>query len=103
MENLRLQGDIVQVGFSGSMNNGAWWCPWDGWEADFSIHDSNGAQVASQSMSDAGSSTTLSTTMPGPGWVYVKIKGKDSWCNDGDHTLTPSLNQDNRDTDEDGF
>ena len=42
--------------------------------------------------------------MPAPGWVYVKIKGKDSWCNDGlDYTLTPSLNQDNRDTDEDGF
>ena len=97
-------GDIVQVGFSGSMNNGAWWCPGDGWEADFSVHDSNGAQVASQAMSDAGSSTTLSTTMPTSGWVYVKIKGKDSWCNDGvDYTLTPSLNQDNRDTDEDGF
>ena len=29
------KGDIVQVGFSGSMNNGAWWCPGDGWEADF--------------------------------------------------------------------
>lgn len=98
------KGDIVQIGFSGSMNNGAWWCPGDGWEADFSLHDSNGAQVASQAMSDAGSSTTLSTTMPTSGWVYVKIKGKDSWCNDGvDYTLTPSLNQDNRDTDEDGF
>ena len=98
------KGDIVQVGFSGSMNNGAWWCPGDGWEADYSLHDSNGAQVASQAMSDAGSSTTLSTTMPTSGWVYVKIKGKDSWCNDGvDYTLTPSLNQDNRDTDEDGF
>ena len=32
-------GDIVQVGFSGSMNNGAWWCPGDGWEADYSLHD----------------------------------------------------------------
>ena len=58
------------------MNNGAWWCPGDGWEADYH-YDSNGAQVASQAMSDAGSSTTLSTTMPTSGWVYVKIKGKD--------------------------
>ena len=38
------------------------------------------------------------------GYIYVKIKGKDTWCHDGvDYTLTPSLNQDNRDTDEDGF
>jgi hypothetical protein len=98
------KGDIVQVSFSGSMNNGAWWCPGDGWEADFSMHDGAGSQVASQAMSDAGSSTTLSTTMPTAGWVYAKIKGKDSWCNDGvDYTLTPSINQDSRDTDEDGF
>ena len=98
------KGDIVQVGFSGSMNNAAWWCPGDGWEADFSLHDSAGSQIASQAMSDAGSSTTLSTTMPTADYVYVKIKGKDSWCNDGvDYTLTPSLNQDDRDSDEDGF
>ena len=98
------QGDIVSIAFSGSMNNAAWWCPGDGWEADYSLHDSNGAQIAGQAMSDAGSSTTLSTTMPSSGYIYVKIKGKDSWCHDGvDYTLTPSLNQDNRDTDEDGF
>ena len=75
------KGDIVQVGFSGSMNNAAWWCPGDGWEADFSLHDSAGSQIASQAMSDAGSSTILSTTMPTADYVYVKIKGKDSWCN----------------------
>ena len=98
------KGDIVQVGFSGSMSNAAIWCPGDGWEADFSIHDAAGSQVAGQGMSDSGSSTTLSTTMSTAGWVHVKVKGKDSWCNDGvDYTLTPSLNQDNRDSDEDGF
>ena len=98
------KGDIVQIGFSGSMNNPSFWCINDGWEADFSIHDSTGSQLSSQSMSDGASSTTLSTTMPTAGYVYAKIKGKDSWCNDGvDYTLTPSLNQGNRDTDEDGF
>jgi hypothetical protein len=98
------KGDIVQVYFSGSMNNGNWLCVNDGWEADFSLHDSAGSQITSQAMSDGGSATTLSTTMQSEGHVYVKIKGKDSWCNDGvDYTLTPSLNQDNRDTDEDGF
>ena len=98
------KGDVVQIGFSGSMNNGAWWCINDGWNADFSLHDSGGSQVASQSMSDASSSTTLSTTVPTAGYIYAKIKGKGSLCNDGvDYTLTPSINQDNRDTDEDGF
>ena len=98
------KGDIVQVGFSGSMNNPALVCLFDGWEADFSIHDSTGSQLSSSAMSDDASSTTLSTTMPTAGYVYAKIKGKDSWCNDGvDYTLTPSLNQGNRDTDEDGF
>ena len=97
------KGDIVQIGFSGSMNNG-FPLVGDGWEADFSIHDSTGSQISSQSMSDSSSSASLSTTMSGAGWIYVKIKGKDSWFNDGvDYTLTPSLNQDNRDTDEDGF
>ena len=99
-----LKGDIVQISFSGSMNNGAWWCVDDGWEADFSIHDSAGGSIASQSMSDSSSSTTLSTTMSQKEWVHVKVKGKDSWCNDGvDYTLTPIINKDQRDSDEDGF
>ena len=98
------KGDIVQIGFSGSMNNPAWWCPGDGWEADFSIHDSSGSQLSIQALDDSSSSTTLSTTLSSAGWVYAKIKGKNSWCNDGlDYTLTPSINQANRDTDEDGF
>ena len=25
------KGDIVQISFSGSMSNAAWWCPGDGW------------------------------------------------------------------------
>ena len=37
-------------------------------------------------------------------WVYVKIKGKDSWCNDAiDYTLTASIDSNDRDTDEDGY
>ena len=35
-------GDIVEISFSGSIPNPAWWCPGDGWEADYSIHDSSG-------------------------------------------------------------
>ena len=70
------KGDIVQIGFTGSMNNGNWLCINDGWEADFSLHDSSGSQIASQAMSDTGSSASLTTTMPTAGMVYVKIKGK---------------------------
>ena len=37
-------------------------------------------------------------------YVYVKIKGKDSWCNDAiDYTLTASIDSNDRDTDEDGY
>ena len=34
------RGDIVQVSFSGSIPNPAWWCPGDGWEEiiQFMIH-----------------------------------------------------------------
>ena len=98
------KGDIVQIGFSGSMNNPAWWCPGDGWEADYSMHDSSTNQISSLVVSDAKPTDTLSTTMPTAGYVYVKIKGKNTWCNDGfDYTLNPSINQADRDTDEDGF
>jgi hypothetical protein len=98
------KGDIVEISFSGSMNNGGWWCPGDGWEADFSLYDAAGSQISTQAMSDDSSSASLSTTMPTSGTIFVKIKGKDSWCNDGvDYTLTPSLNENNRDTDEDDF
>ena len=98
------KGDIVEVSFSASMNNAGWWCPGDGWEADFSLYDAAGTQISTQAMSDDSSSASLSTTMPTSGSIFIKIKGKDSWCNDGlDYTLTPSLNQNNRDTDEDGF
>ena len=98
-------GDIVEVSFSGTMVNPSLLCVWgDGWEGDYSIHDSNGGQIASLALSDDNPTGTLSKTMPTGEWVYIKVKGKDSWCNDGfDYTLTPSINQDNRDTDEDGF
>ena len=98
------QGDIVSISFSGSMNNAAWWCPGDGWEADYSMHDETGSQVASMSKDDNNPSGTLSKTMPQAGNVFVKIKGKDSWCNDGlDYTLLASIDKTARDTDEDGF
>ena len=74
------KGDIIQIGFSGSMNNPAWWCPGDGWEADFSIHDSSASQISIQALDDSSSSTTLSTTLSTAGWVYAKVKGKDSCC-----------------------
>ena len=77
------QGDIVSIAFSGSMNNAAWWCPGDGWEADYSMHDETGSQVASMAKDNNNPSGTLSKTMPQAGNVYVKIKGKNSWCNDG--------------------
>ena len=98
------KGDIVSITFSGSMSNAAWWCPGDGWEGDYSMHDESGSQVATMGRSDDNPSGTLSKTMAQPGYVYVKIKGKDSWCNDGfDYTLLASIDKTDRDTDEDGF
>ena len=98
------KGDIIQISFSGSMNNGNIWCINDGWEGDFSIHGNSGNQIATTTVSDAKSSDSHSTSLATAGNVYVKIKGKDTWCNDGfDYTLIASINQANRDTDEDGF
>ena len=98
------KGDIVSITFSGSMSNAAWWCPGDGWEGDYSMHDESGSQVATMGRSDDNPSGTLSKTMAQAGYVYVKIKGKDSWCNDGfDYTLLASIDKTDRDTDEDGF
>ena len=82
------KGDIVSITFSGSMSNAAWWCPGDGWEGDYSMHDESGSQIATMGRSNDNPSGTLSKTMSQPGSVYVKIKAKNSWCNDGfDYTL----------------
>ncbi len=98
------KGDIVSIAFSGNLPNPEFWCIDDGWEGDYSIHDSGGGQIASLSMSDDNPSGTLSKTMSSADWVYVKIKGKDSWCNDAiQYTLTASIDSGDRDTDEDGF
>ena len=51
--------------------------------------DSGGGQIASLALSDDNPVGTLSKTMNSADYVYVKIKGKDSWCNDAiDYTLT---------------
>ncbi len=98
------KGDQVQISFSGSMNNGNWLCIDDGWEADFSIHDSGGGQINSISRSDDNANGVLSTTMSTADWIYIKVRGKDSWCNDGvDYTLLLSIDSNDRDTDEDGY
>ena len=91
-------GDIVQVTFSGSMSNAAWWCPGDGWEGTFTMGS------VSQNVDDGSPTATLSTTLSTAGEILIKVEGKDSWCNDGfDYTLTPSIDKTNRDSDEDGF
>ena len=54
----------------------AWWCPGDGWEGDFSMHDESGSQIATMGRSDDNPSGTHGTAMSQPGYVYVKIKGK---------------------------
>ena len=69
-------GDIVEVSFSGTMVNPSLLCVWgDGWEGDYSIHDSNGGQIASLALSDDNPTGTLSKTMPTGEWVYIKVKG----------------------------
>ena len=92
------KGDIVQVTFSGSMSNPAWWCVGDGWEGTFTMGST------SANVDDGNPSRSLSTTLSTAGEISLKVEGKDSWCNDGfDYTLTPSIDKTNRDTDEDGF
>ena len=98
------KGDIVSISFSGTIPNPEFWCIDDGWEGDFSIHDSGGGQIASLSLSDDNPTGTLSKNMNTADYVFVKIKGKDSWCNDAiDYTLTASIDANDRDTDEDGY
>jgi hypothetical protein len=99
------KGDIVSISFSGTLPNPDWLCFWgDGWEGDYSIHDAGGGQIASLALSDDNPTGTLSKTMNTADWVYVKIKGKDSYCNDAiDYTLTASIDSGDRDTDEDGY
>lgn len=98
------KGDIVQIAFSGTMNGPAWWCPGDGWTGRFSILNSQGATIIDTAADDNAASKVLSTSINTAGYVFVKIKSEDSWCNDGfDYTLTPSIDKSNRDTDEDGF
>ncbi|MGB1233026.1 MAG: hypothetical protein ACPHF0_02515, partial [Poseidonia sp.] len=75
-------GDIVQVTFSGSMSNPAWWCPGDGWEGTFTMGS------VTQNVDDGSPTATLSTTLSTAGEILIKVEGKDSWCNDGfDYTL----------------
>ena len=98
------KGYIVQIAFSGTMNGPAWWCPGDGWTGRFSILNSQGATITDTAADDNAASKVLSTSINTAGYVFVKIKSEDSWCNDGfDYTLTPSIDKSNRDTDEDGF
>ena len=97
------KGDIVQVDFSGSGSN---MVPiiGDGWEVDFSIHDSSGNQINSKVQSNEDTSGKLSTVMTTADWVYIKVKGKDTWLNDGvDYTLLASIDSNDRDSDEDGY
>ena len=99
------KGDIVSVSFSGTLPNPSLVCIWgDGWEGDFSIHDSNGGQRGINGLSDDNPTGTLLLSMNNAGYVYVKIKGKDSWCNDAiQYTITATIDSSDRDTDEDGF
>ena len=100
-----LTGDVVQVSVSTSMSNPAFLCPFDGYDGKVKLTDPNGNLLAGDtSISDASSSTVLSTTMTSADYVHLRILSEDSWCNDGiDYTLTPTLLKDNRDTDDDGF
>ena len=92
------KGDIVQVTFSGSMSNPAWWCPSDGWTGSFTMGS------VTSNVDDGNPTAILSTTLATAGEISLKVEGSDSWCNDGfDYTLTPSIDKTNRDTDEDGF
>ena len=58
-------GDIVQVTFSGSMSNPAWWCPGDGWEGSFTMGS------VTQNVDDGSPTSTLSTTLSTAGEILL--------------------------------
>ena len=100
-----ITGDVVQVSVSSSMSNPAWWCVADGYEGKVKLTDSNESTLAGDNtIDDSSSSTVLSTPVVSSGWIHLRIKSQDSWCNDGiDYSLTPSIDKYNRDSDDDGF
>ena len=98
-------GDVIDVAASGSGNNMNIWCfASDGWEAKVKITNSNGdTKAGDNTFSNDGASTTLSYSVDFEGWFYIRVKGIDTWCNDGvDYSLTATLDSLNRDTDNDG-
>jgi len=100
-----ITGDVVQVSVSSSMSNPAWWCVGDGYSGKVKLTDTSENTLAGDNtIDDSSSSTTLSTPVISTGWIHLRIKSEDSWCNDGiDYSLTPSIDKYNRDSDDDGF
>ncbi|MCS5536624.1 MAG: hypothetical protein NZ770_00825, partial [Candidatus Poseidoniaceae archaeon] len=100
-----ITGDVVEVSVSTSMNNPAWWCPGDGYTGKVKLTDPSETTLAGDNtIDDSSSSTVLSTPVVSSGWIHLRIRSDDSWCNDGiDYSLTPSINKDSRDSDDDGW
>ena len=88
---IKKNGDIVQVTFSGSMSNAAWWCPVTG-----------GRTLTMGSVSqnvDDGSPTATSQQLQRQVRSSSRWKAKILTGNDGfDYTLTPSIDKTNRDS-----
>ena len=100
-----ITGDVVEVTVSTSMSNPAWWCPGDGYTGKVKLTDANENTLAGDNtIDDSSTTTTLSTPVASSGWIHLRIRSDDTWCNDGiDYSLTPSINKDTRDTDDDGW
>ena len=100
-----ITGDVVEVSVSTSMSNPAWWCPGDGYTGKVKLTDPSETTLAGDNtIDDSSSSTVLSTPVVSSGWIHLRIRSDDSWCNDGiDYSLTPSINKDTRDSDDDGW
>jgi len=106
-----INGDIVEVTVSGQMSNpdtgictlfGAFT---DGWEGDVRLKDSAGNQISHSGFDNDGpTSVTLQTPASSTDSFYVEISGDDTNCNDEiEYTITFTLDEYDRDTDDDGF
>ena len=100
------KGDVITISFQGKpLNNQDWLCFWgDGWEGDVSIHRADGSEIGSTYVTDDDPDVSYTVSLNTEGQVYIKVKGRDSNCNDEiRYDLLATIDTAQRDTDEDGY
>jgi len=100
------KGDVITISFQGKpLNNQDWLCFWgDGWEGDVSIHRPDGSEIGSTYVTDDDPDVSYTVSLSTQSQVYVKIKARDSNCNDEiRYDLLATIDTAQRDSDEDGY